>query len=274
MRLFMHCTCVLFFWSFQPSKHNAVRLRARRQPGLCPFPPPRVHEAGVYASNRVHRTNAQRAPRKPVVWEDLTTGKFHAVVRALKVLSGGTQSAGGCAVDQPRCLDSHVQNNETGEHVPCDRSGRPLPQFHLNISGTASTSERLKLRLKDTALNKSLMSTAPARPDIPRGSALAKLREERVETKGRIGIKLPSEAALFVTQQQQMRVTHPEIEAERREEEAKARHKIEELHKNYAALQASSEAGAAATVDTGVREIKNISRSELYSFTSTGVFRP
>ena len=57
-------------------------------------------------------------PRKPVVWEDLSTGKFHAV------------------------------NNETGEKVPCDRDGRPLPQFHLDISGTASTKERMNLRLK------------------------------------------------------------------------------------------------------------------------------
>ena len=56
--------------------------------------------------------------RKPVVWEDLSSGTFHAV------------------------------NNETGEHVPCDRDGRALPRFHLDVSGIASTKERMSLRLK------------------------------------------------------------------------------------------------------------------------------
>merc|ERR1711871_1040511 len=151
-------------------------------------------------------------PRKPVVWEDLSTGKFHAV------------------------------NNETGEKVPCDRDGRPLPQFHLRISGIASTKERMKLRLKDTALNKSLMEPEPTRPPAPRGSALQALKEDRVETKGRFYTKLPSEAGLFLKATLQSRIDHPELEAERLEEEAKARHKIDELHKNYEALQASASA--------------------------------
>ena len=183
-------------------------------------------------------------PRKPVVWEDLTTGKFHAI------------------------------NNETGEKVPCDRDGRPLAQFHLNVSGTASTKERMTLRLKDTALNKSLMSAAPPRPEALRGATLMSLKEDRVETKGRFRSKLPSEAALFTIMQHNMRRAHPELEAERLEEEAKARHKIEELHKNYEALQASASANKTTKVQETVREIKNISRSEYYSFTKTGVFRP
>ena len=185
-----------------------------------------------------------KEPRKPVVWEDLSTGKFHAV------------------------------NNETGEKVPCDRDGRPLAQFHLNISGTASTKERMKLRLKDTALNKSLLSEEPLRPEPPRGAALQALKEERTETKNRFYTKLPSEAGLFLKHTLQMRIQHPEIEAERLEEEAKARHKIDELHKNYEALQASASANKTTKVEEKVREVKNISRSELYSFTKTGVFRP
>ena len=71
-----------------------------------------------------------------------------------------------------------------------------------------------------------------------------------------------------------MRIQHPEIEAERLEEEAKARHKIDELHKHYEALQASASANKTTKVEEKVREVKNISRSELYSFTKTGVFRP
>ena len=77
-------------------------------------------------------------PRKPVVWEDLTTGKFHAV------------------------------NNETGEHVECDRNGRPIAQFHHGISGVASTKERLGLRLKDVALQKSLLLPEQRRPRLAR----------------------------------------------------------------------------------------------------------
>lgn len=182
--------------------------------------------------------------RKPVVWEDLSSGTFHAV------------------------------NNETGEHVPCDHNGRALPRFHLDVSGIASTKERMSLRLKDTALQKSLLSPEPERPNALRGSALVKLKEERVGTKGRFGTKLPSEAGLFTRQQQEMRVRYPEIERERMEEEAKARHKIEELHKNYAALQASAVANTGAKVEKKEKDISNVSRSQLYSFTSTGVFRP
>ena len=72
----------------------------------------------------------------------------------------------------------------------------------------------------------------------------------------------------------QVRERFPELEAERLEEEAKARHKIEELHKNYEALQASASANKNVVVVETKKDIKNISRSELYSFTATGVFRP
>lgn len=39
-------------------------------------------------------------------------------------------------------------NNDTGDRVPCDRLGKPIPQFHRNISGVASTKMRLSLNLK------------------------------------------------------------------------------------------------------------------------------
>ena len=79
---------------------------------------------------------------------------------------------------------------------------------------------------------------------------------------------------MFVKQQLQLREAYPELERERLEEEAKARHKIDELHKNYEALQASASANKVTNVEQQVKEIKNISRSEYYSFTATGVFRP
>ena len=188
-------------------------------------------------------------PRKPVVWEDLSTGRFHAI------------------------------NNETGEKVPCDRNGRPLAQFHLNVSGTASTKERMTLRLKDTALQKSLMTPAPGRPKPYVGEKLLELKEDRVETKGRFRSKLTTEAGLFVKQQKETREAYPELERERLEEEAKAKHKIDELHKNFYALQASNEvaggkgsAAPAAAADKPA--FKNLSRSEYFSFTATGVYRP
>jgi hypothetical protein len=78
----------------------------------------------------LHRTAAD-GPRKPVVWVDLASGKFHAV------------------------------NNETGEEVPTDRDGRPVPQFHHNISGVASTKTRLNLRLKVSHLAPRRRAAAP-----------------------------------------------------------------------------------------------------------------
>ena len=46
------------------------------------------------------------------------------------------------------------------------------------------------------------------------------------------------------------------------------------FHKNYEALQASASANKVQSVEAEVKEIKNISRSEYYSFTNTGIFRP
>ena len=43
---------------------------------------------------------------------------------------------------------------------------------------------------------------------------------------------------------------------------------------NYKALEASSSAGKSAKVEKKDVDITNVSRSELYSFTATGVFRP
>jgi len=187
---------------------------------------------------------AQAQARKPIVWEDLATGKFHAI------------------------------NNETGEEVPTDRNGRPLPQFHLGTSGTATTQQRANLRLKDVALLKSLCGPEPKRPAALKDAALFRgLREERVETRGRFRTKLAPEAALFLKSQQYMNETYPELVEEAKAEEEKARGKIEELHKNYYALQASTAAGVVAVQKVNFGATKPISKSYL-SFTSTGVFRP
>ena len=174
------------------------------------------------------------------MWEDLNTGKFHAV------------------------------NNETGESVPCDSQGRTLPQFHHGVSGVASTKKRLGLTLKDTELQKSLLGPQPTRPPEPS----AAIRAERVSTTGRFGRNTPSEAAIFLKAQRRLREDYPEIEEARLEEEAKARFKIDELHKNFYALQASTQAGGAVQETTTVREVKNLVKAEHLAFTSTGVYRP
>ena len=60
-------------------------------------------------------------------------------------------------------------------------------------------------------------------------------------------------------------------------EVAKARHKIEETHKNYYALLASSDVG---TAGDPLKEKKNpgesmsLMRNEWYAFTATGMYRP
>lgn len=82
-----------------------------------------------------------------------------------------------------------------------------------------------------------------------------------------------AQVELFTQQQRQERARFPEREEARREEEAKARHKIEELHKNYYALQASTEAGKAPPPPKEKKQIQ-LSRSQYYSFTATGVYRP
>lgn len=128
---------------------------------------------------------------------------------------------------------------------------------------------------QDTALQKSLLTPEPQRPEALHDEKLFRsFKEGRAETKGRFRSKLLPEAQLFLTQQRDLRLRYPEQEALRLEEEAKARHKIEELHKNYYALQASNVAGTTAQQTTGTKSMKNISRSTYYSFTTTGVFRP
>ena len=84
---------------------------------------------------------------------------------------------------------------------------------------------------------------------------------------------MDSQVELFTAQQRAERARFPEREEARREEEAKARHKIEELHKNYYALQASTEAGKLPAPKKERKQVQ-LSKSQHYSFTATGVFRP
>ena len=97
--------------------------------------------------------------------------------------------------------------------------------------------------------------------------------QDRVSSKNRFGVKASLEVEHFLKQQKELRLQYPERVERAREEEAKARFKIEELHKNYFALQASNEAGK-APVKKEKKAPAQLSRSEYYSFTKTGVYRP
>ena len=104
----------------------------------------------------------------------------------------------------------------------------------------------------------------------------SKLKDDRVRTSDRFSGKLPTELSLFIDEQQRRRQQNPELEESMREEEARAKHKIDELHKNYYALLASSELGSGASVgQAGSQKPKrSLMRSEDYAFTTTGTYRP
>ena len=98
------------------------------------------------------------------------------------------------------------------------------------------------------------------------------LKRERVSTTNRFGGKISSEIDLYLREKQRQHAQFPEREEARAEEEAKARHKIEELHKNYYALMASSDAGVQKPPKK--QPEFSLMKSEWYAFTQTGLYRP
>ena len=126
---------------------------------MCVTPDGSLVHIDADCSFRACRSHYEQ--RKPVVWQNLIDGTYYAI------------------------------NNHTGDRVPCDRLGRPIPQFHRGISGVASTKMRMSLNLKvcqhtlylvaplfmllppvilvmmpvqDMALQKSLQTPDPERP--------------------------------------------------------------------------------------------------------------
>ena len=181
-------------------------------------------------------------PKKPVVWEDLATGK------------------------------SWMVNNQTGEHVACTADGAPLTFYKPGVSGKATTSMRRRTLEegdgKVAVWRRYLEQAEPPWPPPPDES----LRADRVGTKGRFGTKIPSEIDLFLASQRRQRRMFPErVEAARLEEE-RARQKIDEMHKNFAALAASCDVNAPARVKE--ERHFSLSKHEQWAFTSTGMYRP
>ena len=71
-------------------------------------------------------------------------------------------------------------------------------------------------------------------------------RRERASTTGRFGAKTSGEIDLYEADKRSRLIKYPEIEEARLEEVEKAKFKIDELHKNYYALQSSQKAAEAA----------------------------
>jgi hypothetical protein len=122
---------------------------------------------------------------------------------------------------------------------------------------------------QDVVWEKTLEKKAPPRPPPLEPHYIA----ERAETKGRFGGKITSEIDLYLKEKQRQHLQFPEREVARAKEEAAARHKIEELHKNYYALMASSDVGVQKEVKKP-GESMNLMRNEWYAFTNTGMYRP
>lgn len=159
-------------------------------------------------------------------------------------------------------------NNETGDHIPCTATGKPILPFHPGITGVASTKKRMGLKLKEKIHEQSLTKPAPPRP----APLEDEQKLERLSTKGHFNTKPPAEVEQFLHQSAQLREQFPERELAKLEEEAKFRYKVDELHKNYYALQASERAGIQK------KEVKKpnlqLPKGQHYSFTYTGFYRP
>jgi len=163
----------------------------------------------------------------------------------------------------------HTVSN-SGKHIHCTADGTPIRPYKQGVSGVAKTSVRVAHEQKIAAHEASLADAAQGVRPPPVDPALL---QERVQTKGRFGAKTPTEIDLFLTEQARNRLMFPEREAAAREEEAQAKHKIDELHKNFAALAASSDINATHTKD--ISATKNLAKTcGLGAFTLTGTFRP
>ena len=100
------------------------------------------------------------------------------------------------------------------------------------------------------AWEKSLEQPAKPRPPPIDPS----LRKERASTTGRFGAKTSGEIDLYEADKRSRLIKYPEIEDARLEEVEKAKFKIDELHKNYYALQSSQKAAGGGPREGGGAE--------------------
>jgi len=188
----------------------------------------------------------RRAEYKPYVWTDLNTGKCHML------------------------------NNMTGAKVQCSPEGVPLRMFIPGVSGIVTTKERAKLVATDKSWKTFIEEFSKAPPARPLAFDDPEARSERTATKGRFGVKQKTEPDLFLREMARQRVMYPEREAAAQASEAAARAKLEETHKNQAALAASTDPQKAA--QAARKKLAN--RKEFKCgfdptrFTATMIYRP
>ena len=175
-----------------------------------------------------------------MIWEDQVTNKFHVV------------------------------NNTNGEKVPCNQFGLPLLPFRPGISGERRQRSGCTRPRDGDGVGEVLEQPAkPQRADRP------SLRKERASTTGRFGAKTSGEIDLYEADKRSRLIKYPEIEEARLEEVEKAKFKIDELHKNYYALQSSqkaAEAGPAKEVEQ--KKEMRLNRSKQHAYAFTGLYRP
>lgn len=179
-----------------------------------------------------------------VVHEDLSTGRFFLI------------------------------NNDTGDRLSCLADGTLIRKMIPGVSGVVKTNVRKKLGYKDAAWNAYVAKPAPPRPPPLAADHLS--RADRVVTKDRFGVKLPREVELALREQRRLRALMPEREEAARAKEEAFRLKIEEQHRNSAALARSpgSPMPNSPAQDKAARPELKVVRAEKLAFTSTGVFRP
>jgi hypothetical protein len=186
------------------------------------------------------------AAYRPYVWTDFNTGKFHMI------------------------------NNVTGEKVQCTPDGEPLRKFIPGITGVVSTKERARLVAKDSSWSSFIQTFSAAPPAQPPPFSDEEARRERTATKGRFNVQQKTEPELFLRELARQRIMYPERIVMAEAAEAAARQKVEETHKNHAALAASTDpvkaAEAAREKLTNKREFK--CGSDPTRFTSNMIYRP
>lgn len=167
-------------------------------------------------------------------------------------------------------------NNVTGEKVQCTADGEPLRKFIPGISGVVTAKERARLVAKDASWNSFIDQFTRAPPPRPPVFDDEAARRERTATKGRFGIQQKTEPQLFLREMARQRIMYPERVSIAQAEEAAARRKLEETHKNYAALAASTDPVKAAEAAREKLANKKVYKcgSDPTRFTSNMIYRP
>jgi hypothetical protein len=129
---------------------------------------------------------------------------------------------------------------------------------------------------KDTSWRSFIHDFSVAPPARPPAFSDEAARSERTATKGRFGVKPKTEPDLFLREMARQRIMYPERVMMAEAADIAARHKMEEAHKNHAALAASTDPVKAAEAAREKLANKREFRcgSDPTRFTSNMIYRP